>query len=145
MKEKKMTRKQWVMEEAVFRDARKMEVGLRKGIQLALEGALVEGRTEETEMVAADSKAVIKAVGTIALSGRATSEERRKTATAVVRVKLVWVKSSLGLEGNELADEAAKEGTTEPEMKVVTSGGIRESYGAPRKFERENTDLGRAD
>lgn len=62
--------------------------------------------------VAVDSQAAIRAVGCIARRGKAPSEEGRRTGRAIPRlqskgkrVKLVWVKFHIGVEGNALADE----------------------------------------
>lgn len=55
----------------------------------------------------------------------------------------MWIKAHIGTEGSALADEAAKEGATEPGIKVVTSGGLRQWDNALRKEEKGGKDLGR--
>lgn len=83
-------------------------------------------------------------------SGRATGEEgmaiarsMKRLAEKGTRVRIVWVKAHIGIEGNKLADEGAKEGTTEPEVTVVTSGGLSQWDNTVREEERGGIDLGK--
>ncbi|KAI4086015.1 MAG: hypothetical protein L6R37_008452, partial [Teloschistes peruensis] len=89
-------------------------------------------------------------VESITGTGRGTLEERRAIESSIRRltrgnrtVKIVWGKAHIGIEGNERADEAAKEGTTQPEVRIITSGGLRQWDNALRKEERGGTDLGK--
>lgn len=99
---------------------------------MALEGALAGEQEEEMITIAVDSQAAIAAGNKIENSSRATTEEGCKIASPIHQLRrkgkgvwLVWLKSHIGMEGNEVVDVAAKEGEGGTETTVVTSGEIR--------------------
>ena len=49
---------------------------------------------------------------------RRTVEELSKLGFEIPRLMLTWIKAHVGHEGNDLADDAAKQGALEPTMNV---------------------------
>lgn len=61
---------------------------------------------------------------------------------AGVRLRFGWVKAHVGIEGNEVADEMAKEGCLGADPPVVTEGGIRAMWKCLRAVERSVVGFG---
>lgn len=55
------------------------------------------------------------------------------------RAKLEWIGSRIEMDRTELSDGSAKEGTTEPDVIVLNSGGIKQGDTAEESRKRRNT------
>ena len=68
-----------------------------------------------------DSQAALKALANNTIKSRTvdrTVQELSKLGYEIPRLTLSWIKAHVGYEGNELADLAAKQGATEPQMSI---------------------------
>ena len=110
--------------------------GLERGLKAAGEQPKV--------LLLADSKAAIQAVNSAGKTGKARTRAlaalgkeiyRRLEAYGQGAVAIGWVKSHIGVEGNEKADEAAKLGASKDTGGEVTEGGVTQ---AMRELRKEN-------
>ena len=68
-----------------------------------------------------DSQAALKALSNCSVKSETvqrTIRELSKLGHNIPRLTLTWIKAHVGYEGNEMADEAAKQGALEPEMSI---------------------------
>ena len=97
-------------------------------------GATERFETGEQILLLANSKATISAVKKAGKKGKARTRDLKKLMEVLgqreregAAVALGWVKSHIGIEGNEKAGEMAKAGAERSsEMLQVTEGGIRQ-------------------
>ena len=98
-------------------------------------------------IVLSDSQATIAAIKKAGKTGKARTGELRKLMRKIEEgrkaighnsVSLGWVKSHIGIKGNEEADKKAKLGADEedPAFLVVIEGGLKEAWKKMRKEER---------
>ncbi|KAF8463325.1 hypothetical protein BDZ91DRAFT_796479 [Kalaharituber pfeilii] len=108
----------------------------------------------EKVLLLADSQAAISAVQKAGKTGKARTAdlarvieliaERRQRLREADAVKLAWVKAHVGIEGNEKADELAKEGAKCMRYDgQATEGGLRQELVRKRKEERERAGFGK--
>ena len=100
-----------------------------RGIQRLLQGT----RNEKDILLLADSQAAIAAIKTAGRTGKARTKDLAQIIKIINarkgRTRLGWVKSHIGIVGNEQADKLAKKGTKwkMPNQKPsLTEGGVRQ-------------------
>ncbi|KAF8459733.1 hypothetical protein BDZ91DRAFT_799654 [Kalaharituber pfeilii] len=119
-----------------------------------MRGALEAVDGSEKVLLLADSQAAISAVQKAGKTGKARTAdlarvieliaERQQRLREADAVKLAWVKAHVGIEGNEKADELAKEGAKCMRYDgQATEGGLRQELVRKRKEERERAGFGK--
>ena len=115
-------------------------------------GAVQEFETEEKILLLADSKAAISAVKKAGKTGKARTGDLVRLMEAIGKresevrgaVALGWVKSHIGVHGNEITDEMAKKGAQERVgVLQVTEGGIRQKIKKWRRDVRQVEGFGK--
>ena len=116
--------------------------GLERGLRTA-------GDADQV-LLLADSKAAIRAVVAAGETGKARTRalgalggeiKRRKDLYGDRAVRLGWLKSHIGIAGNEGADEMAKLGATKESGGGITEGGVHQRLQAIRKENRAGKDF----
>ncbi|GBL88987.1 hypothetical protein AVEN_255149-1 [Araneus ventricosus] len=96
----------------------------------ALKAAIEWGNTANEDVnIWSDSESSLLALKSFNLKSKIT-QEAQMTLLENARIRLGWVKSHIGLKGNEIADTLAKEATTD---------GTPDKPSIPKKFPKETT------
>ena len=116
-------------------------------------GAVEGFERGEKILLLADSKAAISAVRKAGRTGKARTRDLAKLMNIIREreeengkgaVALGWVKSHIGIHGNEMADGMAKKGAEKgADTLQVTEGGIRQKTKRGRKKERQVVGFGK--
>ena len=107
---------------------------------------MAEDNEEEGVMIVTDSQSLVKALKSKKHSTDKTLEECKERLDKIASIKKVviqWIPSHVGVRGNGMADEAAKNGTTQEqndvpiEFKVIKKAINRKVKYKPELDERE--------
>ena len=117
--------------------------GLERGIKAA-------GNRDWDILLLTDSKAAIQATKNAGIRGKARTRalaalgneiNKRQALYGRGNVKIGWVKSHIGIAGNEEADAMAKMGAEKESGGEITEGGIRQRQKEIRKRTRESPEF----
>ena len=116
-------------------------------------GAVEKFERGERILLLADSKAAISTVMKAGRTGKARTRDLVKLMRTIAErenevgkgvVELGWLKSHIGIHGNEMADRMAKEGAgKDADILQVTEGGIRQEIKGWRREERQVVGFGK--
>ena len=117
---------------------------------MGMAGAVEKFERGERILLLADSRAAISAVKKAGRTGKAKLAKllrtiaEREAEVGKGAVALGWVKSHIGIHGNEMADGMAKKGAKKgADTLQVTEGGIRQKIKGWRKEERQVEGFGK--
>jgi len=111
-----------------------------------MRGALEDAPSETNVLILSDSQAAIAAVKKAGRTGKARTMDLRRVMMEIrerqIRlgpnaVSLGWVKAHNEVQGNEKADQLAKQATNlYPEEPQITEGGLKQAWKKKREEER---------
>ncbi|KAF8416447.1 hypothetical protein EV426DRAFT_686075 [Tirmania nivea] len=111
------------------------------GEMAGIRGNLERAEGDKEILILSDSQAAIMSLVKAGKRGRARTHDIKRImsrlSSATTKIHFGWVKSHIGIEGNERADTLAKAGAQKRGVHIITEGGIRQWYKEMCRRERK--------